>query len=218
MCNGRQKQALFWWHLRMKSSHSSTTNLPTDMSRFILSGLFVAAALGSHLAVAQQTTKSQAADPATTSTKPDNPATPASSWTTPTSGGAASNDDAPSRIEGAHIAPGFTAAPSMRVRYDYRGRPMGAPVHRPVVRSSEPALSPAPVTQSNASGAAATNQSAGAEGTSMPATPTSPATPAASNSLKSPAATAPKTAPVKKPAPAPKKKQSDGWGSSPSGW
>jgi len=189
------------------------------MPRFILSGLFVAAVLGSHLAVAQQTTApaaSQPANPAATSTKPDNPATPASSWTTPTSGSAAS-DDAPSRIEGAHIAPGFTAAPSMRVRYDYRGRPMGAPVHRPVVRSSEPALSPAPVTQSSASGAAATNQSAGAEGTPMPATPTPPATSsAASNSLKSSATTAPKATPVKKPAP--KKKQSDGWGSSPSGW
>ncbi|WP_188811505.1 hypothetical protein [Hymenobacter cavernae] len=166
----------------------------------------------------------QGAEPATTSTKPDGPTTPASSWTTSTTGNA--TDDATSRMEGAHIAPGFTAAPSMRVRYDYRGRPMGAPTHRPTSRSSAPALSPTPPVQSNAD-AGATNASAGAvpaEATPTAATPTStPAPVAKPSSLKSSAtstsAPTPKAAPAKKPAPAAKKKQSNGWGdTSNSGW
>ncbi|WP_143436330.1 hypothetical protein [Hymenobacter crusticola] len=185
------------------------------MARFIFPSLFVVVALSSHLALAQQRPASsapQAADPATTSTKPDNPATPASSWTTPATG-KESSDDAASRIEGAHIAPGFTAAPAMRVRYDYRGRPMGAPFRRPTVNSSAPALSPTPAVQNSAAGSAA-NRSAGA----APAEATPAAEPVApvANSLKSSAPAPAKPAPAKKVAP--KKKQSDGWGTGTSGW
>ncbi|TGE21555.1 hypothetical protein E5K00_14830 [Hymenobacter aquaticus] len=130
----------------------------------------------------------------------------------------ASAMEANPQSNGFAIAPGFTAAPSHRVRMDYRGRPLAPYVKRNV---SVNTTAPAPMVEATPVSAPAEPAVTTTEVAAPVAAPASKsasasATKKVSSAGAAPAAAAaPKKAPAKK---APAKKADDGWGSSGSGW
>ncbi|TYZ09247.1 hypothetical protein FY528_10905 [Hymenobacter lutimineralis] len=179
------------------------------MHRSFSSYIVVAALLAGTPALAQQKAAPAKPKPVATAAPADTArkAATGADWNAAGGGGSTQSMN---QTEGIQIAPGFTAAPSMRVSTDYQGRPLGKYVRRRV-SAPDPVAAPAP---------------AYVEATPVPApepTPAAEPAPAAATASTSSTkkatttATAKKAATPAKKAPA-KKKADDGWGSGGSGW
>ncbi|QIX59659.1 hypothetical protein HER32_11155 [Hymenobacter sp. BT18] len=177
------------------------------MHRSFSSYIVVAALLAGTPALAQQKAAPAKPKPVATAAPADTTrkAATGADWNAAGGGGSTQSMN---QTEGIQIAPGFTAAPSMRVSTDYQGRPLGKYVRRRV-SAPDPVAAPAP---------------AYVEATPAPeptpvAEPAPAAVTASTSSTKkaTTTATAKKTTTPAKKAPA-KKKADDGWGSGGSGW